>query len=184
MDRASDPSLQWRVHHRFFIYSEFSRNVGGPTRVYRANTMIDQTTELVHFPRASLARRAKITLGIAALGAIGGAAAGGMSAVVVAAIIDGTMRSIFSASLFAVGAEIGAPLGTLLLPLAAWTLLRRVSFGRAILGTVPGTLAGGLAGWFITMDTSAIFRSIAGGVIGFVAAAVLMRVRARSVPEP
>jgi hypothetical protein len=142
--------------------------------------MIDQTTALVQVPRLSLARRAKITLGIAAFGAFGGAVAGGLSAVAVAMIIDGTVRSIFSGSLFVVGAGIGAPLGALLLPLAAWTLMRHVSFGRAILGTVTGTLVGGLAGWFVTMDTNAIFRSIAGGVIGFVGAAVLMRLRARA----
>lgn len=141
--------------------------------------MIDQTTALVQLPRLSLARRAKITLGIAALGAFGGAVAGGVSAVVVAAIIDGTVRSIFSGWLFGIGAQMGAPLGALLLPLAEWTLLRRVPFGRAISGTVAGTLVGGLMGWFITMDTNAIFRSLAGGVVGFLVAAVLMRLRAR-----
>ncbi|MEP6833676.1 MAG: hypothetical protein ABJB74_09785 [Gemmatimonas sp.] len=141
--------------------------------------MTNQTTALVFSPGASLARRAKVTLGLTALGAFAGAVAGGLSAVAVAAIIDGTVRSVFSGSLFVIGAEIGAPLGAFLLPIAGWTLLRRVSFGRVMVGTVLGTLVGGFAGWFITMDTNAIFRSIAGGVIGFFTAAVLMRLRAR-----
>lgn len=140
--------------------------------------MSDQTTALMQPPRTPLARRAEITLGISMLGALGGAVAGGLSAVAVAALIDGTVQSMFSGSLFTAGARIGAPLGLLLLPIAEWTLLRRVTFGRAISGTVLGTVAGGVAGWFIAMDPNSISRAIAGGVIGFFAASLVMRLRA------
>ena len=46
----------------------------------------------------------------------------------------------------ALGGTFGALVGALAAPLMGWTLLRRVPFGRAILGTAIGTLIGAAAG--------------------------------------
>ena len=130
--------------------------------------------------RVSAMQRVTITFGITAFGGIAGALAGGMSALLVGAILDRSVRAFFEGSLFLFGASIGAPLGALLLPIAAWTLMRYVSFGRAFLGTVVGALVGGLVGWFIAIDSRVLPRSIVGGIVGFVIAAILLRLRARA----
>lgn len=133
--------------------------------------------------RVSAIQLAKIALGISALGGVAGAFAGGMSALLVGAILDRGLRVVFEGWLFLVGAGIGAPLGALLLPIAALTLMRYVPFGRAFVGTVVGALIGGFIGCFITMDSHVLLRSIAGGIVGFVVAAILLRLRARATGE-
>jgi len=137
-------------------------------------------SDSVQVVRVSAIRRAKITLGLAAFGGIGGAVAGGISALIVGAISTWSLADIFNGFLFLFGATIGAPLGTLLLPFAAWTVMRHVPFGRALAGTVTGTFVGGLIGWFITQDSHVLFRSVTGGIVGFTVAAVLLRLRAQA----
>lgn len=129
--------------------------------------------------RSSAVQRVKITLGITAFGGVAGAVAGGLSALLVEAILDQSVRALFDGSLFLFGAALGAPLGAVLLPLAAWTLMRHVPLGRAFVGTVAGAVVGGFVGWFISSD-SHVLRSIVGGIVGFVVAAILLRLRARA----
>lgn len=136
-------------------------------------------TQLTRPLSVSIVQRTKITLGLAMLGALAGATAGGISAVLVIAIGEWSLRELFDRFLFSVGAAIGAPLGALLLPLAAWTVMRNVPFGRAVAGTVAGTLVGGLMGWYVSLGQHALLRSLCGGVVGFVLAAFLLRRQAR-----
>jgi hypothetical protein len=76
-------------------------------------------------------------------------------------------------------AMVGAVLGAVLFPAAAWLLMRNVPIGMALLGTVAGTTAGGAAGWLVaTNDVDQILYALIGGVIGFAAASVLLRIRA------
>lgn len=121
----------------------------------------------------------KVTAGVAVFGAVAGAVAGGLSAILVGAVMDGSFRQLFDGFLFLIGAEIGAPLGAVFFPIAAWTLMRHVPFGRAFVGVVAGTLIGGFAGWFMGGRALGLVPSIGGGTIGFAIAAVLLRLRAR-----
>lgn len=133
-------------------------------------------------------RRVKITLGIAVLGALAGGVAGSIAASVVVAILQADARLLLDWFPYVIGAEIGAPLGAALFPIAAWTLMRYVPFGRAVLGTMSGTLIGGCIGYFVSPkvdgpDVNALVRSIVGGVLGFVLAAILLRLRARAASQ-
>ena len=76
-------------------------------------------------------------------------------------------------------ATVGALLGGVLFPAAAWLLMRTVPIGLALIGTVAGTTAGGAAGWLVAgTDFDQVVYALIGGVIGFVFASVLLRVRA------
>lgn len=144
------------------------------------NSLVSATERPATIP---LSRRLKITLGVAGLGALAGGVAGGISAAVVSAVLARDARVLFDWFPYAIGAEIGGPLGIVLLPIGAWTLMRHVPFGRAVVGTIAGTLIGGFAGYFIAPDVHALFRSIAGGVLGFGVAAIVLRLRARAAKK-
>ncbi len=60
----------------------------------------------------------------------------------------------------ALGGTFGALVGGVAAPLMGWTLLRRVPFGRAILGTAIGTLIGAGAG-------TVLGHPAIGGVTGY-----------------
>ncbi|MEO7996808.1 MAG: hypothetical protein ABI852_05155 [Gemmatimonadaceae bacterium] len=133
------------------------------------------STSVANAGGISLWRRAKITAGLSLVGAISGSFAGGLTAMFVVTVTEHSIRSFFDPLLFAVGAEFGAPLGAVLFPIAGWTLLRRVSFGRAFLGSVLGTLVGGVVGWLVPFGLNSIQRSMICGFLGFIAAVLIMR---------
>ncbi|HZF68524.1 MAG TPA: hypothetical protein VEZ47_10835 [Gemmatirosa sp.] len=96
-------------------------------------------------------RVACITLGLVAAGGVLGALAAALAAVLgfgVFAALIGRQLLDPAAALFVggVAARIGAALGIVVGPLAAWLLLREVPLGRALLGTTLGALIGGLLG--------------------------------------
>lgn len=140
-------------------------------------------SRLVRPSQVPILHRIKIALGVAALGAFAGGIAGGISAAVIAAIVAHETRILLDWSPYLFGAEFGAPLGAILFPLAAWTLMRRVSFGRAAFGTIAGAFIGGFAGYFITSTANALWFSIAGGVLGVALAATWMWMRSRAKAE-
>lgn len=64
------------------------------------------------------------------------------------------------------GGGFGAAVGAIVAPLSGWTLLRHVPLGRAIAATAVGTFLGALI----------IYpQPVIGGMLGYVAAAVLSR---------
>lgn len=82
------------------------------------------------------------------------------------------------------GAAMGAVLGAGCAPLAGWLVLRHVPLGPAFGGLTLGTIVGGVVGWFIptlgwliptSMDKSS--RSLLAGALGFLCAAVVLRIR-------
>jgi hypothetical protein len=74
---------------------------------------------------------------------------------------------------YALAAEVGAIVGSVGLPLVTWTLLRRVAFGRVLLGTALGTAMGGTAGLLAShIDPT---RAVQGAIAGFCAAAITLR---------
>ncbi|MEP6765838.1 MAG: hypothetical protein ABJB66_16100 [Gemmatimonadaceae bacterium] len=124
--------------------------------------------------RVSLKRVAAVTAGLSVFGAIAGAFAGGSAAFLVEAIGNRSLEPF----LFLVGAEFGAPLGAVLMPFAGWALMRRVPLGRAFVGTIAGTLVGGIVGWFSKPHPYGGFplpNALVGGLIGFLCAVLALR---------
>ena len=129
-----------------------------------------------------LGRAATITLSIAAIGAIIGAALGaGLLAVWVLRL--GVQGSGFlNASL--AGAANGALLGAVLAPITAWTFLRRVPLGRALLQTAIGTTLGAAVGLIAGSIRLPVIQTLPvgliGALVGFLAAAIRLRFATRT----
>src|SRR5690242_20736353 len=96
-----------------------------------------------------------VTVGLAIFGAVAGAIAGAFVAALGVALKQGPLGPVDFA-VAAMGALFGAPLGAVLLPVAGWLLMRRVPLGRAMLGTMLGTNAGGLIGWLLPARANVI----------------------------
>lgn len=126
----------------------------------------------------SLARRIGITLGLSVYGGLAGAVAGGTCVIAGACVMFGAPDSLGDvAFMFLMGAMFGAPAGATLLPIAAWTIMRRVPFGVAFLGTATATALGGILGWFFvpeSLSTNFVVRSIATGAVAFGVASSLL----------
>lgn len=136
---------------------------------------------------APLRRILAVTAGLLALGATAGALAGALAAMLAGATSFRTL-SWYDLDLLFLGAAIGAPLGAILLPVAGWLLMRHVPLGRALLGTMAGTVIGGFVGWWLPTNHLAtsgnLDWSIGLGFAGFAIAVVYLRVvSARSMPK-
>jgi hypothetical protein len=115
-----------------------------------------------------------VTAGLIGFGAIAGAIAGALVAMLAIAIRRGPLEAL-DLDLAEIGATLGAPLGALLLPAAGWLLMRRVPLGRAMLGTMLGTVAGGLIGWLAPVHLFQVYRTLLFGFLGFVLSVVVLR---------
>ena len=120
--------------------------------------------------RASVGRVAAVTAMLMGIGATVGAAVG---AAVVA--IDMTLGGTFlgfglGPGMLLAGAMFGARVGVVFAPAAAWILLRRVPLWRSIAETAAGTLVGATVA-ALTFPA----WTIIGGLVGFGAAAVRLR---------
>jgi len=71
------------------------------------------------------------------------------------------------------GGGFGAIVGAVAAPLVGWGLLRHLTVGQAIRGTLIGTLIGAIAATVINGHTAI------GGCLGFLAAAMMLRLRYR-----
>lgn len=115
-----------------------------------------------------------VTAGLVAFGAAAGAIAGALVAVLAITLSLGP-REALETDLVGFGAMLGAPLGGVLLPASGWLLMRRVPVGRAMLGTMLGTIAGGLTGWFVPLHINGFYRTLFGGFVGFAVAVIALR---------
>ena len=80
------------------------------------------------------------------------------------------------------GPVYGAPIGAVLAPVLAWTLLRRVPLGKMFVALSAGTVIGGVVGWvttFANLDGPKVVAGLAGAVIGCLVAAIRLRYQAR-----
>jgi hypothetical protein len=122
----------------------------------------------------------RITVLLAALGALFGALAGMLVGITLTSL-DGVSHVAFDPALLELGATVGAPMGTLLFPLAGWALMRQVPLGRALVGAVLGTLAGAIIGWVWPPVADRVTDLMVGAVGGFgVAVLILRRLATRS----
>lgn len=115
--------------------------------------------------------RLLVTLSLAAAGAVAGAAVAA-TIVVVRALWASGMETLPVTGALRAPALVGAAAGAALVPLAAWTLLRAAPFGRSVLETALGTIAGVLFGLTLSVDDATIFAPL-----GFLAAAVNLNLR-------
>jgi hypothetical protein len=94
-------------------------------------------------PARRVATVTAVTVGLVGAGAVFGAAAGGL------AVTAGVLITEHEVAGFAFGAFIGAPLGAIMAPTLAWTLLPRVPLGKMFVRCATGTVVGGVIGWII-----------------------------------
>jgi hypothetical protein len=113
---------------------------------------------------------------------LGGAIFGGMAGVVafhLVEVLDG--RPVFALNEWiAIPAYLGAALGAVACPLGAWLMMRHVPIGTGIVGGTVGAIAGAAASLIIPWWENEIARSLVGGVIGFLVAALILRRRAQT----
>ncbi|HEX9940297.1 MAG TPA: hypothetical protein VGB15_24395 [Longimicrobium sp.] len=130
----------------------------------------------------SPARILGVTAALLACGAVFGALAAVVAAVLAFNITEGPPFSLY-AQTYVFVAVVGAVLGGVLLPAACWLLLRRVPLGLAFLGTVLGTVMGAVPGWVLGHDMKLMLGPVGGAVLGFLLATILLRLRF-SAPRP
>jgi len=133
--------------------------------------------------KSSPGRILAVTAGLLAGGALFGAIAAVLALVVSSALTDGfawatePVALVFAA---VAGAAIGAPL----FPAAGWLLLRRVPLGIAMIGSMAGTVVGGVGGWLLARGNDPMTTPVVGAMLGFVFAAILMRLRFSTPRQP
>ncbi|HET7462231.1 MAG TPA: hypothetical protein VFJ82_13325 [Longimicrobium sp.] len=134
--------------------------------------------------KSSPARVAAVTGGLMVAGALLGSLAALIGAGVAVAITHGLGEAL-NWPILGWAAIIGAVLGAPLLPATAFLLLRRVPLGLAFVGTPPGAAVGGIAGWIaaVALSGNPLLWSVAGAVIGFFAAVLVLRIRFSSRRE-
>ena len=127
-----------------------------------------------------IGRAAAITATLSLIGAVIGAAVGGVLLSAWSFTVDFSHGG--RAGTVAVGTLFSTLLGAILAPTTAWLFLRRVQLGRAIAQTTIGTALGAALGILIerfVLDRITLGMAIIGAVIGFFAAAVRLRLTTR-----
>src|SRR5262249_49334024 len=125
-----------------------------------------------------------VTVGLmlagAALGALCGVAT--VAPVIAGAATNARSWNDWSGILLmtATAGAFGGVIGTVLGPILAWTLLRRVPLGRVFRTAVRGTLAGSFAGCTVMVNPliPGPGSVILGGVVGLIASCLVLRHRA------
>jgi hypothetical protein len=122
-------------------------------------------------------RIARVTGLLSLAGACVGAVAGGVTLVALEALpaLWGGFAPEFVA--LGIGPFVGGALGAVLFPAAGWLLMRHVPIGRALLATLAGTWLGALVALSTPLSHS-LLAVLGIPVVGFVIAAVVVRVRA------
>jgi hypothetical protein len=120
-------------------------------------------------------RVALVALGLIPAGAVAGALAGAIGAMIWLTAAEG-LRAGAIPPLLGIAGIVGSILGAVILPVAGFTLLRYVPLGRALAETIVATALGGaigvqlLGGWWL-----------AGPLVGFGVAATRLWALARRV---
>lgn len=116
-----------------------------------------------------------VTAGLSAAGAITGAGVG----LAMTLVTGGFFGPASVAQILLSAAAVGAICGAVLFPLGAWTLMRKVPIGRALLWTlVPSAVGAAVALGFFGLTAPV---GIVGATIGFALAAWRLRGSAQSL---
>ena len=145
-----------------------------------ARRRLTRTVRGMASSRSIVPRRvAGVTVALAGTGAVLGA---GFSAAIVGLVGAGLRLTggVLPGPLPVVAA-IGGGIGAILTPLTAFSLLRRVALGKALLGTILGMAVGTSAGF--AASGGRLLVAIGAGVAGFLVTALLLRLRAGSGQE-
>jgi len=121
---------------------------------------------------ASVRRALPVILGVIAVSAFAGAIAGGLVTFVLDILIF-ARPSIDSLDVYGYGAAIGATLGAVLGPTAAFGFLRRTPIWRVFAETATGAVVGGVLGFLFRLvypTRDGVATVIAASVVGFIAA--------------
>ena len=118
------------------------------------------------------------SIGLLLTGALIGAGVGVGVLAVWGLLADGPGGFPYVWFAFEFAATVGAVLGGILLPLVTWTVLPHVAFGRILVETAVGTVAG--AAFAILVEGFANpLAAVLGGGVGFLASVVQLRLRRR-----
>jgi len=122
----------------------------------------------------SPARVVGVTAGLAVASAVAGGVVA--DAVLAGALLvsQGPLAVFRDPLVYMVGGAVGAVCGLVCGPIAAWTLLRKVPLGRAILEPSVAAAIGGALGLFFAQP-GGIFAPIGGAIAGLLLAAIRLR---------
>lgn len=127
--------------------------------------------------RVSPARALGVTAALCVTGGLAGAVLGVCLLAILSLAVDGRGGFPYVVQAYALAAAVGGVLGGVLVPLSAWTLLRRVPFGLVFAGASAGTAAGGTLGLLLSgLDP---LMAVAGAVGGYLLSAAYLYRRSR-----
>ena len=122
---------------------------------------------------------AGVTAGLAVAGAVSGAVVADIVLATALLVTQGPLAVLRDPFVYLIGGLVGAGCGFICGPIAAWTLLRRVPLGRAILEPSIGAAIGGALGLFFA-PPGGIFSPIIGAIAGLLVAAIRLRFEYRN----
>lgn len=127
----------------------------------------------------SPARVAGVTAALAIAGAVSGAVVADVVLATALLVTQGPLAVVRDWLVYLVGGGVGGACGLICGPIAAWTLLRNVPLGRAILEPSIGAAIGGALGLFFA-EPGGIFAPIGGAIAGLLLAAIRLRYEYRN----
>ena len=122
-----------------------------------------------------------VTVGLAAASAVAGSFVANAVIAVALLVSQGPIAVFRDPFVYAIAGAVGAACGFFCGPVAAWTLLRKVPLGRAILEPSIAAAIGGALGLTL-LDTRGIWAPIGGAVAGLLLAAIRLRREYRKKP--
>jgi hypothetical protein len=127
----------------------------------------------------SPARALGVTAALCVAGGAVGALLGACLLAILSLAVDGPGGFPYVVQAYGLAAAVGGVLGGVLVPLSAWTLLRRVPFGLVFAGASAGTAAGGTLGLLLSGLNP--LTAVAGAVAGYLLFAAYLYRRSRRV---
>lgn len=122
----------------------------------------------------SPARVVGVTAGLAVAGAVAGGVVANVVLATALAVTQGPPAVFRDPLVYLVGGVVGGVCGLVSGPVAAWTLLRRVPLGRAILEPSVAAAIGGALGLLLA-EPRGIWGPIGGALAGLLLAAIRLR---------
>ncbi len=127
--------------------------------------------------RVSPGRAVGVTAALCLAGGTVGTFLGACLLAILGLVVDGPGAFPYVVQAYVIAGGIGGVLGGVLVPLSAWTLLRRVPFGLVFAGLSVGTAAGGTLELLLSGINP--IMAVAGAVGGYLLSAALLYWRSR-----